>query len=263
MRIAVITGLLACTLVFGINTKSSHALPLEELNEIQNSSNSSNVEVLLALADENPLEGSNLPEKTDEVPVEPTIIKHKVIENESLSEIAKKYETEWKRLYDKNVELESPDIINPGEEIVIPSVDEKIEPRALPVIVAPVPVKQAVKPAVKQSVAQAAPAVRANRGSSNGNGYVAGYCTWYVKSLRPDLPNNLGNASTWVSRAAAQGMPTGSTPRVGAVAQRNNHVAYVTGVNGDGTINITEMNYRALYQETNRTVPANQWSFVY
>jgi surface antigen len=58
-------------------------------------------------------------------------------------------------------------------------------------------------------------------------------------------------------------MATGSAPRVGAIAQRHNHVAYVTGVNGDGTINISDMNYRSLYAVTYRTVPANQWLFIY
>jgi len=58
-------------------------------------------------------------------------------------------------------------------------------------------------------------------------------------------------------------MATGSAPRVGAIAQRGNHVGYVTGVNGDGTINISDMNYRSLYAVTYRTVPANQWSYIY
>ena len=108
----------------------------------------------------------------------------------------------------------------------------------------------------------AAPVVR---GASSGNLYADGNCTWHVKSLRPDLPNNLGNANTWASRAAAQGLSTGSEPRVGAAAQFRGrmHVAYVTAVNGDGTVNISEMNYRGLYQVTSRTVPASSLIYIY
>ncbi len=33
-------------------------------------------------------------------------------------------------------------------------------------------------------------------GNASGNNYAAGNCTWYVKSRRADIPNNLGNANT-------------------------------------------------------------------
>lgn len=95
------------------------------------------------------------------------------------------------------------------------------------------------------------------------NAYTAGNCTWYVKSRRPDLPNNLGNANTWTIRARNQGLPTGATPRAGAVGQKGMHVVYVTSVNGDGTFNLIEMNYRALYGITERTVSASGWNFIY
>jgi len=101
------------------------------------------------------------------------------------------------------------------------------------------------------------------KGSSTGNLYAAGNCTFYAKSKRPDLPNNLGNANTWVSRASAQGYSTGSTPQVGAIGQKSTHVVYVTGVNSDGTFNLSEWNYRNLYETTHRTVSAVGWQFIY
>jgi surface antigen len=81
--------------------------------------------------------------------------------------------------------------------------------------------------------------------------------------MRPDLPNNLGNANTWVSRAAAQGLATGSAPRVGAVGQQGMHVVYVEAVNGDGTVTISEMNHAGLYVRTVRTVPASTFMYIY
>lgn len=81
--------------------------------------------------------------------------------------------------------------------------------------------------------------------------------------MRPDLPNNLGNADTWVARAAAQGIPTGSAPRVGAIGQQGMHVVYVQSVNGNGTVTISEMNYQGLYIISTRTVPANSFMYIY
>lgn len=212
------------------------------------------IEQLLAVAD------TPLPEFTaDEVIPEPVVIKHTVLENETLSDIAKQYDTVWKRLYDKNVSIVSPDIIVPGEIIVIPEESEVIEPRALPepIVVQQDPVSS--QPTTKsQTTATAPPA-----GSSSGNRYVAGYCTWYVKNRRPDLPNNLGNASTWVPRASAQGLATGSTASVGAVGQQGNHVVFVESVNGDGTVTISEMNFEGWNIVSSRTVSASNFSYIY
>lgn len=103
--------------------------------------------------------------------------------------------------------------------------------------------------------------------SSAGNTYGYGYCTWYVKNMRPDLPNSLGNANTWFSRAQAMGLPTGTTPRAGAVGTTERgalgHVVYVHSVNGDGTINISDMNYSGWNQVTHRTVDSAQFRYIY
>lgn len=79
--------------------------------------------------------------------------------------------------------------------------------------------------------------------SSYGNTYTRCQCTWGVKNWRPSIPNGLGNASSWFYRAQAMGMSTGYSPRVGAVAQKGNHVALVIGVSGSQVL-IKEMNYR-------------------
>jgi surface antigen len=189
--------------------------------------------------------------------------KYVVQESDSLSKIATAHNTTWRRIYDKNSVITNPDVITVGMEFVIPTADEVIAERSLP---EPVIVAIEAKPEVpsKKPVSRAA-VTRASStlGSSSGNLYVPGYCTWYVKNKRPDLPNNLGNADTWVSRAAAQGLATGSTPRVGAVGQRGMHVVYVESVNSDNTVTISEMNHKGLYVTTVRTLPSDYFRYIY
>jgi surface antigen len=103
------------------------------------------------------------------------------------------------------------------------------------------------------------------------NGYDYGYCTWWVAHLRAQagnpVPSNLGNASTWAIRAAAYGLPVGSTPRVGAAVVTSTrgagHVAYVTGV-GNGTITISEMNHIGWNKVDTRTIPTqSNFRYIY
>lgn len=101
------------------------------------------------------------------------------------------------------------------------------------------------------------------------NGYDYGYCTWYVANKRlaagAAMPTNLGNAATWATRAAAYGLPTGRTPRVGAAvvtATRGaGHVAYVEKINDDGSVWISEMNSSGQVSMTN-TASAGGWGRV-
>jgi peptidoglycan DL-endopeptidase CwlO len=187
---------------------------------------------------------------------------HVVVSGETLTTIAKQHNTTWQRIYAKNPQIANPDIIDQGQVIIIPLAEEQLAERAQPQ--APQPVQAAVKAtkavAKKPRTAVAKPAAR---GSSGGNTYTAGYCTWYAKSRRPDLPNNLGNADTWVARASAQGIPTGSAPRAGAIGQRGMHVVYVESVNGDGTVSISEMNHAGWNVVSSRTVPASYFQYIY
>jgi hypothetical protein len=102
-------------------------------------------------------------------------------------------------------------------------------------------------------------------GSTAGNSYSPGFCTWFAKQMRPDLPNNLGNADTWFANAAAQGFSVGYEPRVGAVAAAISymHVAIVTAVNGDGTITVSEMNYQGWDVVSQRTTSASEFDYIY
>jgi len=105
-------------------------------------------------------------------------------------------------------------------------------------------------------------------GNAAGNSYALGNCTWYVKDVRPDLANFMGNANMWYSSAQAYGFKVGIKAKVGAVATTQvgwaGHVAYVEKVSRDGQlITISEMNYGALYQMNTRTVPSSDFKYIY
>lgn len=255
MRKSVLTGLFACTLVFLGGSASAESTVLNN----ETTTDKSVVE-LLSIQNDTALTVIDEVVNQEAKPVEPVMIKHVVAKNETLSDIAKANNIEWQRIFDKNITLVNPNVIEVGLELVIPTPDEQLTPRELP---APVVIPVVERPVSKTKTASTVTKTATTRGTSSGNGYVAGYCTWYVKNRRPDLPNNLGNASTWVSKASAQGIATGSTPAVGAVGQRGNHVVYVESVNGDGTINITDMNHKALYEITARTVSASDFRYIY
>lgn len=202
---------------------------------------------------------------------------HTVRSGDTLSKIAKANDTTWKRLWQKNTGVENPDQLIVGSKIVVPFANEELADRALPA--APAPRTTRTAPAAQQTSSrsqtrtqgnnsrpQAQPAVT-RRAPSGGNLYTAGYCTWYAKSRRPDLPNNLGNAHTWATRARAQGIPTGSVPRSGAIGVSTTgpygHVVYVESANGNGTVTISEMNWRGLHVTSTRTVSANSFTYIY
>lgn len=192
-------------------------------------------------------------------PAKPEPVIYTVIEGDNLSKIGTAHNVEWQRLWAKNTQLTSPDIIHVDDKITIPLADERLD-RALPVVAVSLP---AVTPGVVAPTPQAA---AGNFGG--GNTYDYGYCTWYVKNRRGStIPNTLGNANTWYARAWAAGMAVGTTPAPGAVGTTTRgefgHVVYVEQVNGDGTINISEMNAPVFGQTTYRTANASEFVYIY
>lgn len=195
-------------------------------------------------------------------PEKPKEVIYIIKEGDNLTKIAKAHSVDLKRLWAKNTELTNPDRIEPEKPLKIPQNDEQLADRPLPesVIIAP--------PAVTNNRG----AEYANRGSSPsvvprgavaGNTYTPGQCTWYVKNLRPDIPNSWGNASSWLGRAQAMGWPTGREPRVGAIGWTNGHVVYVTGVQGN-QVTITDMNGRwKAWEIGHYTYPASKYVYIY
>lgn len=185
---------------------------------------------------------------------------------DTLSSIARAHGTTYVKLYNANKSLANPDVIDVGDKIRIPAKNEKLEDRfsklQQQVAAAPAPSATEYVPVYSSTYTPGSQAVYAT--DSAGNTYFKGYCTWYAKSKRPDLPNMLGNGGEWSANAAARGFKTGSTPRKGAIAETTGHVAYVERVNKDGTITISEMNGQAGFGKVGtRNVPAGKYRYIY
>lgn len=200
-----------------------------------------------------PIEQPEPEPKKVKPPKDPEPVVYLVVEGDNLSKIGTKYNVEWQRLWAKNTQLTNPDLIHVGDKITIPEPSEQLE-RALPAVVA--------LPAETPGVVAAKPVY------DGSNSYDYGYCTWYVKNRRgASIPNGLGNANTWYSRAAGMGMAVGSTPKPGAVGTTTRgslgHVVYVESVNGNGTINISEMNAPTWGAVTYRTANASEFVYIY
>lgn len=102
--------------------------------------------------------------------------------------------------------------------------------------------------------AQMSPAVVSYQGNPSASVYQVGQCTfWAAYTARPgeDL-SWMGDAHLWIASAQARGLPTGTTPRVGATAvfPPNDqgagdlgHVAHVIAVYGNGWFLVSEMNF--------------------
>lgn len=97
----------------------------------------------------------------------------------------------------------------------------------------------------------------------------AGQCTYYVinrlHALGKPVPGPMGNANQWAYTASNHGIPVSNKPTVGSVvsfpagvagASGYGHVAFVEGVNPDGSIRISEMNFGGSPNVTYRTVDA-------
>lgn len=191
-------------------------------------------------------------EKPAEKP-KPEPVVYTVVSGDNLTKIGTDYNVEWQRLWAKNKQLTHPDLIHVGDKITIPEPSEKLK-REIPAAVS--------LPAVTPGVVAAKPVY------DGSNTYDYGYCTWYVKNRRgASIPNGLGNANTWYSRAAGMGMAVGSTPKAGAVGTTTRgglgHVVYVESVNNDGSINISEMNAPTWGKVTYRTASASEFVYIY
>lgn len=167
--------------------------------------------------------------------------------NDSLTKIAKKNKTSWQRIFYKNKNIQDPDNIKVGQRIVIPSKLERLKKRAI---------RQVEPKQAKQTI----------KSGSYANDMTPGYCTYWAKSQRPDLPTGLGNANTWYSRASYMGLSVGSTPRVGAVATTTRgaegHVSIVERVKGNH-IYVSEMNVQGWNVVSHAWYPSTDYLYVY
>lgn len=194
----------------------------------------------------------NIIQKVDKKP-EPKL--YTLASGDALETVAKSENTTVQRIFNKNPKIVNPDIIAVGDTIEIPLPDEQLQNR-------PMPVMLEVSNESLNVVATRNSSDSPRSFSSSGNTYSYGYCTWYAKNMRPDLPNDLGNADTWYIRYSGS---KGTSPQVGAigVAKGYMHVAYITGVNADGTVNLSEMNYQGWGVVSTRTASASEFLYIY
>ena len=187
-------------------------------------------------------------------------------QGDTLEKIATDHKTTYVRIFNANEQLTSPDLINAGDKVRIPSDDEQLPDRYAQVAAA-----QATAAAATPVVAQTATTYTTRNYSSapvNSNSYYVGngmWCTDWVHSRRADVPI-YGNAGyNWVSAAQAQGKATGTTAQAGAVAVTNGHVAYVESVNSDGSYVVSEMgwNYKAGNYNQRTVQPGTFGAFIY
>lgn len=208
---------------------------------------------------------TNAKENTDTAKTEKTPVIVTVQEGDTLTSIADAHGTSYVQLFNANDSIANPDMIDVGNQIRIPESDEQLPDRygevsaQLAAAAAPAPVAQAAS-SVATPTYTSAPV--------NSSSYYVGngmWCTDYVHSKRPDVAI-YGNAGyNWIGSAQAAGKSTGTTPRAGAVAVTNGHVAYVEGVNADGSYNVSEMgwNYQAGNYNQRTVQPGEFGSFIY
>ena len=100
------------------------------------------------------------------------------------------------------------------------------------------------------------------------------YTAWKVYQKNGYMPywGGRGNANQWPGNARAAGIPTGSTPRVGAIGVISSgyygHTVYVESVNPNGTINISQYNELTSagwgqYSERYNVNPATYDTYIY
>lgn len=114
-----------------------------------------------------------------------------------------------------------------------------------------------------------------------GGIHPVGECTYYADNRRKEIGaplenTRLGDAGSWIPKAKASDMATGSEPKVGAVmvydycqlnvSCRYGHVAVVEEIKADGSVIISEMNWEGHNVINFRTVTesdANQLKYIY
>src|SRR5690606_29794145 len=84
---------------------------------------------LLTLLDEASLADKLASKKMKKTPVK-KVVKYIVHDGDSLAKIAKYYDVEWERIFNKNENITNPNILNPGITIIIPDSEEELPDRA-------------------------------------------------------------------------------------------------------------------------------------
>lgn len=176
-------------------------------------------------------------------------VEHKISTRDTLGSIAKKYNANIEDIIVFN-SLPANGEIKAGESIIIPNgaVPAPPQPKIKP--------KIAVVSNNHDENVWINP-LNKNISPANSHKFPWGQCTFWVAKKRY-VPWG-GDAKRWLNNAPAYGFKTGKVPVEGAIVittedARYGHVAYVEKVN-DGTITISEMNYKGLGAISQRVLP--------
>ncbi|MFC0136884.1 CHAP domain-containing protein [Staphylococcus petrasii] len=94
------------------------------------------------------------------------------------------------------------------------------------------------------------------------NTYVKGQCTYYafdrIRQNGNMINNEWGDAKEWASKAEDEGYKVDEHPKPGSILQTSEgdhgHVAYVEKVNDNGSLTVSDMNYKKPYEVTTRHI---------
>ncbi len=176
---------------------------------------------------------------------------HKVTNNDTVGDIARKYKADVQQIISYNG-LQDESDIEPGDLLIVPN---GVVPPPAP---KPAP---AVKHVIGGKVVyEPAPGSVTDLSGGRDHIFPWGQCTYYASKKRGGVPWG-GNAKNWLANARAYGVKTGSTPVVGAVvvtneSRRYGHVAYVEAVE-NGRFMVSEMNFEGLGKVDYRWIPTN------
>lgn len=226
-----------------VNDVSNNVTPISEDNNVIYSDsdvvNDSKVEdsenVVLSVNDVTANVSSDFENNNDNISsndnVETDVVEEKHENIKSIEEDLKPVETPASDVVDVKKELKTESIVEQ------PKNESKIEETK---VETPVVETLASKPVLTNPI------------NDKTNTYPIGQCTWGVKSLADWVGNYWGNANQWGDSARKAGYTTGDVPIVGSVVVFPNvmyegvnygHVAYVTHVYDDGSIEVMEANY--------------------
>jgi surface antigen len=182
-------------------------------------------------------------------------VKHKIKSGETIEKIAKEYKVEETEIIAYNT-LPANGELTVDAEIFIPGAYKAIPQTDPDPIFSP---RDYVATGTGSTNLGSSVVKNTAKARRAGNSFPYGYCTYYVANKRPVAWR--GNAGAWLYNARASGYATGKKPQVGAIVvttedARYGHVAYVEAV-GDGTITISEMNYKGWGVVNKRTLSQN------
>ena len=199
-------------------------------------------------------------------------IAYTVKDGDTVESLANKYSSNVDQIIALN-DLEQNGTLTPGTVIILPSGSlpeterpEYVPPRTTYSYSTPSSSYYTYSGSGRENVHVVETWTYARSMMGDGNPMSAGQCTWYAWYYRQHVGGTplgrfFGNANAWAS-VLSNRFRVDRNPSVHAVFQTSSgyygHVGIVTGINGDGSITVREMNYAGPFIVTEGRIPASQ-----